>query len=56
MQPQPPRGEGQTGLSALLRYLPAGSDVGSVLRYAASGQAQVGLAAFLLPCDQREKA
>jgi len=56
MQPKPQRRDSETGLSALLRYLPAGSSVGSVLRYAASGQAQIGLAAFLLPCDQRERS
>jgi hypothetical protein len=56
MQPEPRRRDRETGLSALLRYLPAGSSVGSVLRYATSGQAQIGLAAFLLPCDQRERS
>lgn len=55
MDVQPPyREHARTGLSALLRYLPAGSSLGPVLRYTASGQAEVGLTAFLLPSEQEK--
>lgn len=56
MHRQPPHREhAVTGLPALLRYLPAESSLGSVLRYTASGQAEVGLTAFLLPCEREDK-
>lgn len=49
------REHAETGWPALLRHLPAESSLGPVPRYTASGQAEAGLTAFLLPCEPEEK-